>query len=184
MTPERHAHIKELFLAACRMPPKQRPDWLDERCGDDADLRAEVERLLDQHSDDLTIDPPDAQTPEFGDSHRPTGSSTSNSALDSIRYHSGDVVANRYRIVSRLGAGGMGVVYRADDLVLGQTVALKFLAPEYAKNPMWLSRFRQEVSLARQITHPCICRVFDIGDVEDTCFISMEYVDGEDLSSL
>lgn len=169
MTPERHARIKELFLAACRMPPEQRSGWLKERCGDDANLRNEIQRLLDQHSADLSGDSADA---------------TADSAQNSVRFQSGDVVAGRFRIVSRLGAGGMGEVFRAEDLVLDQTIALKFLSPEHAANPIWLSRFRHELRLARQITHPYICRVFDIGEVADTCFISMEYVDGEDLSSL
>jgi serine/threonine-protein kinase len=94
----------------------------------------------------------------------------------------GALVAQRYRIVHLLGHGGMGEVYRADDLVLGQAVALKFL-PTAPSNSA-LSRFRSEVRLARQISHPNVCRVYDIGDAEGLTYLSMEYVDGEDLASL
>jgi serine/threonine-protein kinase len=83
-----------------------------------------------------------------------------------------------------LGRGGMGEVYRADDLRLGQTVALKFLPPELAKDAKRLEYFHNEVRLARQISHPNVCRVFDIGEVDGQQFISMEYIDGEDLKSL
>ena len=78
----------------------------------------------------------------------------------------------------------MGEVYRADDLRLGQTVALKFLPPELAKDPKRLEYFHNEVRLARQISHPNVCRVYDIGEVDGQQFISMEYIDGEDLKAL
>ncbi len=78
----------------------------------------------------------------------------------------------------------MGEVYRADDLKLDQTVALKFLPPELARDPSRLNRFHAEVRLARQVTHPNVCRVHDIGEVDGLSFLSMEFVDGEDLSVL
>jgi hypothetical protein len=96
----------------------------------------------------------------------------------------GHVLADRYRIVSLLGHGGMGEVYRADDLTLGQTVALKFLPAELAANEAFLERFRAEVRNSRQVAHPNVCRVYDIGEAEGRHFLTMEYVDGEDLSSL
>ena len=83
-----------------------------------------------------------------------------------------------------LGAGGMGEVYRATDLRLGQPVALKFLPEETAHDPKALARFHNEVRIARQVAHPNVCRVYDIGEVEGLPYISMEYVDGEDLHSL
>lgn len=100
------------------------------------------------------------------------------------RFIPGTVLAGRYRLIGPLGRGGMGEVYRADDLKLGQPVALKFLPQELADHPDRLARFYAEVRLARQITHPNVCRVYDVGEVEGQHFISMEYVDGEDLSSL
>jgi hypothetical protein len=93
-------------------------------------------------------------------------------------------LGDRYRIISLLGAGGMGEVYRATDLRLGQPVALKFLPEETASDPKTLARFHTEVRIARQVAHPNVCRVYDIGEVEGLPYISMEYVDGEDLHSL
>jgi hypothetical protein len=90
----------------------------------------------------------------------------------------------RYRVVSLIGRGGMGEVYRADDLKLGQPVALKFLPGSFAGDPARLARFHQEVRVARQVSHPNVCRVYDIGETDDYVFLSMEYVDGEDLASL
>ena len=78
----------------------------------------------------------------------------------------------------------MGEVYRANDLRLGQTVALKFLPETTSQDPAALARFYNEVRIARQVTHPNVCRVYDIGDVEGQPFISMQYVDGENLASL
>ncbi len=96
----------------------------------------------------------------------------------------GVVLADRYRIVARLGAGAMGEVYRADDLKLGQPVALKFLTEHLAGDPVRLARFHGEVRMAREVSHPNVVRVHDIAESEGRHFISMEYVDGEDLASL
>jgi Protein kinase domain len=96
-------------------------------------------------------------------------------------------------MVGLLGSGGMGEVYRADDLQLGQPVALKFLPESFEHDPARLDRFFNEVRLALRVTHPNVCRVFDIGQIDDPAaaagagprpFLSMEYVDGEDLASL
>ena len=94
------------------------------------------------------------------------------------------MLAGRYRVVGLLGRGGMGEVYRADDLKLGQPVALKFLPRDVERDHDRLERFLTEVRLSRRVTHPNVCRVFDIGQIEDRQFLSMEYVDGEDLASL
>ena len=100
------------------------------------------------------------------------------------RFLPGAVLAGRYRIVGLLGRGGMGEVYRADDLKLGQPVALKFLPRGLEQDPKHLELFLNEVRSARQVSHPNVCRVFDVGEVEGQHYISMEYVDGEDLASL
>jgi hypothetical protein len=94
------------------------------------------------------------------------------------------MVGDRYRIVALLGRGGMGEVYRADDLTVGQPVALKFLPPRFAKDLDRLARLRGEVRAARQVSHPNVCRVYDIFDVGGEHFISMELVQGEDLAAL
>ncbi len=199
MTPERHALIREIFLAAVSSSPDERAAFLDRRCGDDHELRREVERLI-AHHDDQTITP-DSRAgtsptdvwrqagPQLDlDANEATGlprSAPSRSGLPAGQdFSPGAVVAGRYRIVSQVGSGGMGVVYRAEDLTLGQTVALKFLNPSMATNPVWLASFRNEVRLAREVTHPCVCRMYDIAEADGEHFLSMEYVDGEDLDSL
>jgi len=96
----------------------------------------------------------------------------------------GELIAGRYRIVSKLGAGGMGEVYRADDLTLAAPVALKFLPSTLATHPGRLDRFRGEVRVSRQVSHPNVVRVFDITEDAGRVFLSMEYIDGEDLASL
>jgi serine/threonine-protein kinase len=109
---------------------------------------------------------------------------SSSGSLDEGRFTAGTILAGRYRIIGLLGRGGMGEVYRADDLTLSQPVALKFLPEQLAKESTRLSRFLAEVRIARSISHPNICRVYDIGEVDGQRFLSMEFVDGEDLSSL
>jgi serine/threonine-protein kinase len=96
----------------------------------------------------------------------------------------GTVLATRYRIIGLLGRGGMGEVYRADDLKLGQPVALKFLPAALSSDPVRRERFFAEVRITRQLAHPNICRVYDIAEVNGQHFLSMEFIDGEDLASL
>jgi serine/threonine protein kinase len=94
------------------------------------------------------------------------------------------VLSGRYRIIGLLGRGGMGEVYRADDLKLGQPVALKFLPKALAEDPVRRERFHAEVRIARQVSHPDISRVYDIDELDGRHFLTMEYIDGEDLASL
>jgi serine/threonine-protein kinase len=94
------------------------------------------------------------------------------------------MIAERYRIVGLLGKGGMGEVYRADDLKLGQPVALKFLPEHLLSDGAALARFHREVRIARQVSHHNVCRVYDIGEVDGRHFLSMEFIKGEELSSL
>jgi hypothetical protein len=108
----------------------------------------------------------------------------SSDALDGAQFIPGTILAGRYRIVGLLGRGGMGEVYRADDLKLGQAVALKFLPKQLTHRADRLARFHQEVRLARQVSHPNVCRVHDIAEAGGQHFLSMEYIDGEDLASL
>jgi hypothetical protein len=115
---------------------------------------------------------------------------TSSGSIDHGRFQVGEILESRYRILGLLGRGGMGEVYRADDLRLGQQVALKFLPLALGQDPVRLAQFHNEVRTARQVSHPNVCRVYDIGEVskgesgQPQLFITMEYVDGEDLSAL
>jgi predicted Ser/Thr protein kinase len=178
MTPERWQKIEEIFEAAAEREPRLRAAFLDEMCDGDAELRREVESLLAHQQPDgglISTLVKDAAKllrrapPVLG---------------DETRFIPGTVLAERYRVVGQLGKGGMGEVYRADDLKLGQPVALKFLPERLSKDAAMLERFRREVRTARKVSHPNVCRVFDIGEVEGQQFLSMEYIDGEDLSSL
>jgi hypothetical protein len=104
--------------------------------------------------------------------------------LSQGRFQIGTTVAGRYRILGLVGRGGMGEVYRAHDVKLDQQVALKFLPEALGRDGAAVARFHNEVRVARQVTHPNVCRVHDIGEADGVPFISMEFVDGEDLASL
>jgi serine/threonine-protein kinase len=118
------------------------------------------------------------------DSSRKTRSYSSLDSIDDARFVPGEMLAQRYRIVGLLGRGGMGEVYRAEDLKLGQPVALKFLPEHLLSDGAALARFHREVRVARQVSHKNVCRVYDIGEVEGRHFLSMEFIKGEELSSL
>jgi serine/threonine-protein kinase len=121
----------------------------------------------------------DAPDPDATGAYRPDGPHPP----PAERFAPGTLLAGRYRVVAALGKGGMGEVYRADDLTLGQPVALKFLPPHLAADPDRLARFRKEVAAARRVSHPNVCRVYDIAEDGGRSFLSMEFVDGEDLVS-
>jgi Protein kinase domain len=110
--------------------------------------------------------------------------STTTSSRGEGNFLAGTVLNERYRITGLLGRGGMGEVYKAEDLKLNQTVALKFLPEHFAEDLTAHERFFSEVRTARQVSHPNVCRVFDIGEVDGSQFLSMEFIDGDDLSSL
>jgi eukaryotic-like serine/threonine-protein kinase len=159
-----HQRAKDIFLAALEQPDHNRAAFLTEACGDDAGLRQEVESLLQYHED--------------GDE---TDRRETDDGADTTLFAPGEVFAGRYRMITRIGRGGMGDVWRADDLVLQTAVALKVI---YSAAAEGRERILNEVRLARQITHPAVCRVFDVGEAEGVIFYSMELVRGEDLSAL
>lgn len=123
-----------------------------------------------------------SRPPRTPSSGNPTLSSSD--PISGCRFTPGQLIAERYRVVALAGRGGMGEVYRAEDLTLGQMVAIKFLPDSLTQDAAALARFHSEVRVARQVSHPNVCRVFDIGDADGLPFLSMEYVDGEDLASV
>ena len=191
MKPDRWREVDELFAAALERTPRDRAAFLDEACASDRELRREVEKMLayDEQAEDFI------QTDVFNvaaqliterSDEPPAQKYTSNSShsIDDARFIPGDVLADRYRIVGLLGRGGMGEVYRADDLKLKQPVALKFLPESLTANGAALARFYREVSVARQISHRHVCRVYDVAEFAGQHFLSMEFVRGEELASL
>jgi serine/threonine protein kinase len=201
LTPESFRRIRQVFESALDRPPGERRAFIDAECANDPVLLAEVARMLaaEEGSSSLLgsgarMGPPRegvvvvcascraamAPTDRFC---RTCGTPARGPQNHEGRFRPGALFAGRFRIVGRLGRGGMGDVYRADDLELGQPVALKFLTT-FRSDARARARLRTEVRLSRQISHPNVCRVYDIGEAGGDLYLSMEYVDGEDLAAL
>jgi eukaryotic-like serine/threonine-protein kinase len=147
------------------------------RCGtplDSGELTLPVVSTDPAAPEITTVDMP-AQESAWSQLSVPTGE-------HSASLEAGAILAGRYEILKLLGEGGMGAVYRAHDRELDRVVALKVIRPELARNAQILQRFKQELILARQITHRNIIRIFDLGQAEGVRFITMEFIEGEDLS--
>jgi serine/threonine-protein kinase len=186
MNAERWQKIKKLFDAAQEIEPEKRDKFLDETCGNDSELRREVERLIDSlgKAGSFMEHPAAAAVVSMFEDKKTLMANYTAGKSHGGKFVAGTVLANRYRIIGLLGKGGMGEVFKAEDIKLNQTVALKFLPDKLEKDSSALSRFHSEVRVARQVSHPNVCRVFDIGEIEDRHFLSMEFIDGDDLSSL
>ncbi|HEU4835762.1 MAG TPA: serine/threonine-protein kinase [Pyrinomonadaceae bacterium] len=190
MKPDRWRKVDELFEAALEREPKSRAAFLDQACGSDKELRREVEKMLEfdnKAQDFINTDVFDVAARLITQPHESPSAKKSiftSDSIDDARFVPGDILSERYRIVGLLGRGGMGEVYRADDLKLKQPVALKFLPASLNTDGAALARFYKEVSVARQISHRHVCRVYDVAEFQGEHFISMEFVRGEELSSL
>ena len=153
MTPERWARIKEIFYSAVERDGKERLEFLIRSCGPDEDLRREVETLLREAAQGVL------QSPLWQSDL--TGRSITH-----------------YRILAKLGQGGMGVVYKAQDVKLGRTVALKFLAPHVLLSEDHRTRLVHEAKALAAIDHPNICAVHEIDEAQGQAFLAMAFVDG------
>jgi eukaryotic-like serine/threonine-protein kinase len=179
--PDNWQAVKALFEAALEEDPARRSFFLNEQCSD-ANLRTEVERLLAEHDQAASF----LSTPALGDFPLEAESLT-----PTQRLRAGDVLTGRFRIVRFIASGGMGQVYEAEDQELRERVAIKTIRPEILVQPNAMARFKREVHLARQVTHPNVCRIFDLfrhkpdgGNVpEGVVFISMELLCGRTLST-
>ncbi len=169
MTPERWSRIKEIFSSVLDRSAEERQQAIQEACPGDTELQAELQQLLAQHD----------EMGQFLEGDSPV------SAAGLL--NPDDILADRYEVIALLGSGGMGEVYEVEDKELGGRIALKVVHPQMSFDQTVLERFRREVLLARQVTHPNVCRVFDIGyhkqQGRETIFLTMELVRGETLSA-
>jgi tetratricopeptide (TPR) repeat protein len=168
----RHDRIEGIFIEAVELPLDRRGAFLEEACGDDAELRREVERLIAADADVASFV---FRAPSFVPA----------------RLTEGYLLAGRFRVVRFIAAGGMGDVYEVDDLELGERLALKAIRPEVVGNPRTLARFKREVQFAKRVTHPNVCRIHDFGTHRDTAardgavdvvFLTMQLLPGETLA--
>lgn len=160
----RWTRVKAIFQDAADLPAAARDAFVAQACAGDLDLQQSVVALLAQLEATGTVD----LLPPIAPRHSLAPGATLN---------------GRFRILRFAGAGGMGEVYEAEDLELGGTIALKTLRPSLLEDEHFLGRFRREVQLARQVTHPNICRIFDVGNDNGRAYLTMEFLDGETLGA-
>jgi serine/threonine-protein kinase len=199
--PDPSRTVARLFHYLTAQPHERRATFLADIGTKDAELERELRSLLDgwaaTRTSSTSIAPRDPGAPSVCSACRSPialqnrfcsvcGTPVGVHAFEGDGpFRTGSLFASRFRIVSKLGEGGMGIVYRAHDLTLDQPVAVKVISDSKLGSPaVARARLRSEVRLARQITHPNVCRVYDIGESGDILYVSMEYVDGEDLASL
>jgi len=170
ITHDRWQRIKEIFHSAQDRPLAERPDFLNEVCGDDTSIREEVEALLtaDAGNENFLTSP----AFEFA-----AGMLSS----EGTEFGAGERVG-RYEILCSLGAGGMGQIYLARDALLGRNIALKLIAQEFATDRRRVLRFEQEARAASALNHPNVCVIHEIGITDEgRHFIAMEYIQGATL---
>jgi len=180
--PQRWEAVKTLFEQALSLTPEERILFLRGQAAIEPDVLEEVKRLLAEHGD---LGSGFLSVPVLADV--PTPDVPIPGVPPSPRLHEGDLLSGRFRIVHFIAAGGMGEVYEAEDLELRERVALKTIRHDVLNRPDALTRFKREIHFARKVTHPNVCRVFDLfrhtlPQGEEIVFVSMELLSGMTLS--
>jgi serine/threonine protein kinase len=178
MQPERWRQISGIFKSALALEPDRREAYVADQCGADESLRREVEQLIESHHN---ADQKDfIQSPAVEEIASLLVSEDSEAEGNRDGLEAGQQLSY-YHILKKLGAGGMGEVYLAQDTRLDRTVALKILPPDVAADKRRMQRFKQEAKLASSLNQPNILTIFEFGDTDSLHFIASEYVDGTTL---